>query len=99
MMNLNHIYDLCHSLQQHQILNPLSEAKDQNIILMDTSQVLNPLSHNGNSKILYSKFISSLYEEESLRVVQLFWERENSHFLVKALWEGMVWARNNIEKY
>ena len=36
--------------QQCQILNPLSEAKDQTHILVDTSQVLNPLSHNGNSK-------------------------------------------------
>jgi len=35
--------------QQCQILNPLSEARDQTRILMDTSQVRNPLSHNGNS--------------------------------------------------
>jgi len=31
------------------ILNPLREARDQTRILMDTSQGLNPLSHNGNS--------------------------------------------------
>ena len=31
--------------------NPLSEARDGTCILMDTSQVLNPLSHNGNSLI------------------------------------------------
>ena len=41
--------DLCCSLWQHQILNPLSEATDQTGILMVTSWVLNPLSHNGNS--------------------------------------------------
>ena len=35
--------------QQHQIFNPLSEARDQTCILMDTSWVPNPLSHNGNS--------------------------------------------------
>ena len=29
--------------------NPLNEAQDQACILMDTSRVLNPLSHNGNS--------------------------------------------------
>ena len=34
---------------QHQILNPLSEAKDLTINLIDTSQVLNLLSHNGSS--------------------------------------------------
>jgi len=33
---------------QHWILNPLIEARDGTHILMDTSQVLNPLSHNGN---------------------------------------------------
>ena len=31
------------------IHNPLSEARDLTHILMDTSRVLNPLSHNGNS--------------------------------------------------
>ena len=35
--------------QQWQILNPLSGARDQIYIFMDTSQILNPLSHNGNS--------------------------------------------------
>ena len=30
------ICDLGHSLLQHQILNPLSEARDQTCILMDT---------------------------------------------------------------
>ena len=29
--------------------NPLSDARDQTCILMDISQVLNPLSHNGLS--------------------------------------------------
>ena len=32
--------------------NPLSTARDQTHILMDTSQVLNPLSHNGNSQLI-----------------------------------------------
>ena len=43
------ICDLCLSLQQRQILNPPREAKDQTHIHMDTSQVLNPLSHNRSS--------------------------------------------------
>ena len=33
------IYDLHHSSWQHQILNPLSEARGQTHILMDTSRV------------------------------------------------------------
>ena len=41
--------DLCHSSRQPRILNPPSEARDQTSILMDTSWVHNPLSHNGNS--------------------------------------------------
>ena len=47
------ICDLCCRLWQCQILNPLSEARDQNDMLMDTSQVLNQLSHSGNSRFLY----------------------------------------------
>ena len=50
MQDLSHICDPCHSLQQHWILNPLSEARDQTCNLVDTSQVLNPLSNNGNSR-------------------------------------------------
>ena len=33
------IYDLHHSAQQHGILNPLSEARDQTLIRMNTSRV------------------------------------------------------------
>ena len=43
--------DLSHIAYDHQILNPLSEARDQTCILMDISQVLNLLSHNGISEI------------------------------------------------
>ena len=38
-----------HSSQQHNILKPLIEARDQTHILMDISWVCNLLSHNGNS--------------------------------------------------
>ena len=43
------------SLWQYQILNPLNKVRDRTHILMDISQVLNLLSHNGNSqdKFLY----------------------------------------------
>ena len=43
------ICELCYSLWQSWILKPLREARDQTCILVDTSQLLNPLSHNGNS--------------------------------------------------
>ena len=36
-LDLSPIYDLHHSLQQHQILNPLNEARDQTRILTETS--------------------------------------------------------------
>ena len=39
MPDPNHIYDLHHRSRQHQILNPLSEARDQTPVLMDTSRV------------------------------------------------------------
>ena len=49
MLHPSCICNLYHNLWQCQILNPLSKARDQTCILMDTSQVPNLLSHNGNS--------------------------------------------------
>ena len=40
---------LNHSLRQCQIPNPPSQAGDGTCILMDTSQILNQLSHDGKS--------------------------------------------------
>ena len=37
--DLIHVRDLYSSSRQHQILNPLSEARDQTRILMDTRRV------------------------------------------------------------
>ena len=42
---------LNHSSRQHWILNPQSKKRDQNLILMETDWILNPLNHNGNSKV------------------------------------------------
>ena len=43
--DLRHIFNLYHSLWQHQILNSLSKARDQTCILMDSCWVLNLLSY------------------------------------------------------
>ena len=48
------ICDLHDSLQHCGIFNPLSEARDQTCILMDTSRVCNPLSQNRNSSLFYT---------------------------------------------
>ena len=48
-LDLSHIYNLNHSLWQCRILNPLNKARDQTYILMDISQILKLLNHNGNS--------------------------------------------------
>ena len=49
----SHICDLYCSLQQCRIFNPPNEARDQTHILLDTSWILNLLSHNGNSNRLF----------------------------------------------
>ena len=47
---LSYVCSLHCSSWQSQILDPLSEARDQSHILVDGSQILNPLSHNRNSQ-------------------------------------------------
>ena len=39
MWDLSCVWDLHHSSQQHQILNPLSKARDRTHIFMDASRV------------------------------------------------------------
>ena len=58
-------WDLHHSSRQCQILNPLSKARDLTYIFMDTTQVLNLLIHDGNSKI------PSHLDESSFREVMV----------------------------
>ena len=58
--------DLHHSSQQHWILNLLNEAKDRTCVLMNTSQVLNPLSHSGNS-LVYPFLIFQFEKRETVR--------------------------------
>ena len=54
------VCDLYHSLRQRQILNPLSKTRDRTRNLMDTSQVLNLLSHKGTPKIHFLLKITKL---------------------------------------
>ena len=55
MPDLSHICDLHHSLWQHQIFNPLSEARFGTQVLMDTSRV----SHMGTpNEVLDELFIT-----------------------------------------
>ena len=51
--DLRRVCDLYHSSKQCQILNSLNEARDRTRILLVTSQVLNPLNHNGNSDFIF----------------------------------------------
>ena len=50
--DLSCVCDLHYSSRQYQILSPWSEARDRTCVLMDTSQVLNPLNHNRYSLFL-----------------------------------------------
>ena len=52
--DLSHVCKLHNSLQQHQLLNPLSEARGWTHILMDTTQVLSLQSHNRNDPLCLS---------------------------------------------
>ena len=45
----SHILDLHSNLWQCQILTPRSKARDRTHSLMETSEILNPLSHHRNS--------------------------------------------------
>ena len=46
----SHVCDVHHSSWQCWILNPRNKGRDQTCLLMDTSQVLNSLSHSRTPK-------------------------------------------------
>ena len=70
--DLGHICNLHTSSQQRHIRNPLSRAVDQTPILMDTSRVFNPLSHNGNSLVVFCLFVCLFVLKNGLRVDDIF---------------------------
>ena len=51
--DLSRVCNLHHSSWQCWILNPLSEARDRTCVLMDSSQIPTPLSHNRNSLLIF----------------------------------------------
>ena len=63
------VCDLLGTLRQDQILNTVRETRDQTCTVMDTSQVLNLLSHSGN----YSLYSYSLY----FYIIYLLWTAIN----------------------
>ena len=79
--DLSCIRDLHHSSWHYQILNPLNKARDQTYILLDTRQVLNPLSHNGNSKSLFLFFVFLGLHSQHMEVPRLEVESETYIFI------------------
>ena len=71
----NCICSLHHNSTQCWILNSLSKAREQTHILMSTSWVCNPQSHNGNSQalLLYKMSLMVVYEQHYNQVFLLDW--------------------------
>ena len=92
------ICDLHHSSWQCQILNPLSEARDQTQNLMDTSQVRNPLSYNGNSCIIFSGSTYKWYHMIFVFLwLHLVWQSlDPSMLLQMALFHSFLWLINSL---
>ena len=60
--DLSHVCNLHHSSWQCQILNPLSKARDQPMSSQTLCWVPNPLSHDGNSKVIFADKKIHLYK-------------------------------------
>ena len=88
----SHDCDLYHRSRQHWILNPLSKAKDGTHIFMDISQVLNSLSHNGNSFPVF--FIGLWFAWASDVTPGLWYQNVNSFSLLIRKWSVQGEGRN-----
>ena len=95
MPELSRVCDLHHSSWQFRILNPLSEARDRTIVLMDTSQICFCWARMGTPKFKF--FIlaqgstqSNLYLPLQLNFLPLFpLTPYSSHYdLLSVLWIG-----------
>ena len=78
----SYVCDLHCSSRQRQILNLLSEARVPTHILVDTSQILNPLSHSGNSALKVVEVNRICLEKSSDKSDFCF---EASHFRLKSI--------------
>ena len=76
--------DLHHSSRQCWIPNPLSKARNQTCILMDTSQI-HFLSHDANSQILYFMLSMGQFNEIS---VECTLDKKGKAFHVELLHRG-----------
>ena len=70
MQNPNHICNIHHSSWQRQILNLLSEARDQTCILMDTSQIPFHCTMMGTPR---EEFLKAKFREEGCRCPLIGW--------------------------
>ena len=64
-----------HSSQQGQILNPPNRARDRTRILKDTSQLLNPLRHHGNSTSILLQMLVSYTSAQNIGQNSLCWQQ------------------------
>ena len=98
--DLSCISDLCHRLWQHQILNPLSEARIEPMSSQTLCQIPNLLSHNRTSKCIFlshnnSKWwswdINSNLSDSKAHVHCNHAITGNIQTLLKSYVEGTVW--------
>ena len=61
--DLSHFWDLCHSLWQPRILNPLSKAREEPASSWTLCWVLNSVIHNGNS---HQPWLLNAWEREDV---------------------------------
>ena len=86
--------DLHCSLWQRWILKPLSETRDWTCILMDTSQVLNLMSHNGNSAHHFILLFYPWHWFPNDDITPYLWLGENQRTSCKGLGQTLVCIRD-----